>query len=173
MLAPRGEPAFEQPALGRLLATSARLWPSFAASLGVDVGHDDTGTLSVAVTADDVTEAARATLTGLPVRPVKGQVLRLRGEPGLNRHVIDATVDGRHVYLVSHELRRWGCGPSARSSSRAAQKCTYRWRPRRPEAPAVRSQLVRHPWPVRSPVRCPKPLTQSTNSFCAGCGRRP
>jgi glycine oxidase len=41
-----------------------------------------------------------AGLTGLPVRPVKGQVLRLRGEPGLLRHVLDATVDGRQVYLV-------------------------------------------------------------------------
>jgi glycine oxidase len=41
-----------------------------------------------------------ARLTGLPVRPVKGQVLRLRGEPGLLRHVLDATVDGREVYVV-------------------------------------------------------------------------
>ncbi|BCJ44323.1 putative thiamine biosynthesis oxidoreductase ThiO [Actinoplanes ianthinogenes] len=41
-----------------------------------------------------------AALTGLPIRPVKGQVLRLRGEPGLLRHVIDGAADGRHVYLV-------------------------------------------------------------------------
>ncbi|MFI1993288.1 glycine oxidase ThiO [Actinoplanes sp. NPDC020271] len=41
-----------------------------------------------------------AGLTGLPIRPVKGQVLRLRGEPGLLRHVIDGAADGRHVYLV-------------------------------------------------------------------------
>ncbi|AGL14473.1 glycine oxidase ThiO [Actinoplanes sp. N902-109] len=41
-----------------------------------------------------------AELTGLPVRPVKGLVLRLRGEPGLLRHVINGYVDGRHVYLV-------------------------------------------------------------------------
>jgi glycine oxidase len=39
-------------------------------------------------------------LTGLPIRPVKGQVLRLRGEPGLLTHVIDGAADGRHVYLV-------------------------------------------------------------------------
>jgi glycine oxidase len=179
MLAPGGESAFEIPALGRLLDASAERWPEFAAALGVDVGYDDTGTLSVAVTADDVAEAARvwrrqqlpllrsselrerepalsprvragvhapaerqvdprlvvaalrerlggrvvpkridtlddvdadtvvvaagcgtAALTGLPVRPVKGQVLRLRGAPGLLRHVIDASVDGREVYLV-------------------------------------------------------------------------
>jgi glycine oxidase len=41
-----------------------------------------------------------AALTGLPVRPVKGQVIRLRGEPGLLRHVVSAHVDGSHVYLV-------------------------------------------------------------------------
>jgi glycine oxidase len=41
-----------------------------------------------------------AALTGLPVRPVKGQVLRLRGEPGLLRHVLEARVDGRSVYVV-------------------------------------------------------------------------
>jgi glycine oxidase len=41
-----------------------------------------------------------AKLTGLPVRPVKGQILRLRGEPGMIRHVIQATMDGRHVYIV-------------------------------------------------------------------------
>ncbi len=179
MLAPGGESAFETPALMRLLERSAALWPGFAAKLGTDVGYDETGTLSLAMTADDVAEAARtwtrqhlpllrpselrdrepalsprvrmgvyapaerqvdprrvvaalrdrlgsrvvpkrvesltdvdgdvvvvaagcgtAALTGLPVRPVKGQVLRLRGEPGLIRHVLDATVDGRHVYLV-------------------------------------------------------------------------
>ncbi|OJF10599.1 glycine oxidase ThiO [Couchioplanes caeruleus] len=41
-----------------------------------------------------------AALTGLPVRPVKGLVLRLSGEPGLLRHVVVGHVDGRHVYLV-------------------------------------------------------------------------
>ena len=55
------------------------------------------------VDADVVVVAAgcgTAALTGLPIRPVKGQVLRLRGEPGLLRHVVSGTVDGRHVYLV-------------------------------------------------------------------------
>jgi glycine oxidase len=44
-----------------------------------------------------------AALTGLPVRPVKGQVLRLRapgrGTPGF-RHVIRGYADGESVYLV-------------------------------------------------------------------------
>jgi glycine oxidase len=176
MLAPGGEAAYETPALVRLMASSAQLWPPFAASLGVDVGYDEAGTLSLAMTADDVASASRewrtpvlrpsqlrelepalsprvragvhlpadrqvdprrvvaalrdrlsdrivvkrvstlddvdastivvaagcgtAGLTGLPVRPVKGQVLRLRGEPGLLRHVLEATVDGRSVYVV-------------------------------------------------------------------------
>ncbi|KUJ46369.1 glycine oxidase ThiO [Micromonospora maris] len=47
-----------------------------------------------------------AALTGLPVRPVKGQVLRLRtpdgGPPGF-RHVIRGYADGEHVYLVPRE----------------------------------------------------------------------
>ena len=178
MLAPGGESVFEFPYLEPLLAASNERWPAFAAELG-EVGYDEAGTLSVALTADDVTDAARewkhqkltrltgsqvrdrepalsprvragayaeterqvdprrvvaalraalvgrivsrrvgsladvaadtvvvaagcgtAALTGLPVRPVKGQLLRLRGEPGLLRHVIDGAADGRHVYLV-------------------------------------------------------------------------
>ncbi|MDG4793992.1 glycine oxidase ThiO [Micromonospora sp. WMMD1082] len=47
-----------------------------------------------------------AVLTGLPVRPVKGQVLRLRapggGRPGF-RHVIRGYADGEHVYLVPRD----------------------------------------------------------------------
>ncbi|WP_229073939.1 glycine oxidase ThiO [Actinoplanes sp. DH11] len=180
MLAPGGESAFEFPYLEPLLAASNELWPAYAAELG-EVGYDDAGTLSVALTADDVAEARRewahqklaaltgsqvrdrepalsprvragafapterqvdprkvvaalreslsgrivprlvgelsgvadeadavvvaagcgtAALTGLPIRPVKGQMLRLRGEPGLIAHVIDGVADGRHVYLV-------------------------------------------------------------------------
>ena len=44
--------------------------------------------------------AGTAALTGLPVRPVKGLVLRLRAAPGLLRHVVSGWADGRHVYLV-------------------------------------------------------------------------
>ncbi|WP_092378597.1 glycine oxidase ThiO [Micromonospora phaseoli] len=47
-----------------------------------------------------------AALTGLPVRPVKGQVLRLRtpdgGPPGF-RHVVRGYADGEHVYLVPRD----------------------------------------------------------------------
>ena len=53
--------------------------------------------------ADQVVVAAgvgTAQLAGLPVRPVKGELLRLRGEPGLLRHVISGYADGRRVYLV-------------------------------------------------------------------------
>jgi glycine oxidase len=40
-----------------------------------------------------------AALTGLPVRPVKGQLLRLRGRIAL-RHTVRGYADGRPVYLV-------------------------------------------------------------------------
>ena len=58
------------------------------------------------VDADQVVVAAgvgTGALTGLPVRPVKGEVLRLRGEPGLLRHVVNGYADGRRVYLVPRE----------------------------------------------------------------------
>ncbi|GAB3953159.1 hypothetical protein GCM10027614_58130 [Micromonospora vulcania] len=44
-----------------------------------------------------------AALTGLPVRPVKGQILRLRAPGGVApgfRHVIRGYADGESVYLV-------------------------------------------------------------------------
>ncbi|MFG3557325.1 glycine oxidase ThiO [Micromonospora sp. NPDC047557] len=44
-----------------------------------------------------------AALTGLPVRPVKGQILRLRAPGGVApgfRYVIRGYADGEHVYLV-------------------------------------------------------------------------
>lgn len=47
-----------------------------------------------------------AGLTGLPIRPVKGQILRLRapgGEPPGFRHVIRGYADGRSVYLVPRD----------------------------------------------------------------------
>jgi glycine oxidase len=46
---------------------------------------------------------ATAGLTGLPVRPVKGQILRLRAPEGAApgfAHVIRGYADGRHIYLV-------------------------------------------------------------------------
>ncbi|MEV6526438.1 FAD-dependent oxidoreductase [Longispora sp. NPDC051575] len=36
---------------------------------------------------------------GLPVRPVHGEVLRLRGKPSI-RHVIRGYIDGKYVYIV-------------------------------------------------------------------------
>ncbi|WP_433208864.1 glycine oxidase ThiO [Dactylosporangium sp. CS-047395] len=53
---------------------------------------------------EDVTIVATgigsAALTGLPVRPVKGQLLRLRGPEPLLRHVVRGVAAGRDVYLV-------------------------------------------------------------------------
>lgn len=42
-------------------------------------------------------------LTGLPVRPVKGQVLRLAAPPGALRHVIRGYAQRRHVYMVPRD----------------------------------------------------------------------
>ena len=61
------------------------------------------------VDADRVVLAAgggSAALTGLPIRPVKGEVLRLHARPGCEpppRSVIRAFVRGRPVYLVPRE----------------------------------------------------------------------
>ncbi|RKR90104.1 glycine oxidase [Micromonospora pisi] len=57
----------------------------------------DAGTVVVAA------GCGAAELTGLPIRPVKGQILRLRapgGEAPGFRHVIRGYADGRSVYLV-------------------------------------------------------------------------
>ncbi|MDG4789925.1 glycine oxidase ThiO [Micromonospora sp. WMMD1102] len=194
MLAPVAETYFGERVLTGLLVESAARWPGFAAELGeytgVDLGYRTEGTLTVALTSDDLAEAERlwtyqrnlglpvtplrpaelrerepllatrlrggafapgdhqvdprrlvaalrvaaeragvnlvprpvrrlaeldaaatvvaagcgtAALTGLPVRPVKGQILRLRAPGGATpgfRHVIRGHADGRGVYLV-------------------------------------------------------------------------
>lgn len=180
MLAPVGESTFGHEHLTELLVRGAELWPGFAAELGVltgiDIGYREEGTLTVALTADDLAEAERlwayqekaglpltrlaagalrdrepalsprvrrgayapgdrqvdprrtvaalrtlfpvtglppdgrttviaagcgtAALTGLPIRPVKGQILRLRGDARTLTHVLRGYADGRHVYVV-------------------------------------------------------------------------
>jgi glycine oxidase len=163
MLAPVSEAYFGEQELTRLLTAAAQSWPAFAHCLGVE--YDESGTLQVGLTADDVAELRRlwevqtvqrvtpqdlepslhprargvlvpgdhcvdprlvlrallkhvrvtpkpvdADITviaagcasaefGLPVRPVKGVLLRLRG-PQLLTHVIRGYADGIPVYLV-------------------------------------------------------------------------
>lgn len=61
------------------------------------LSHVDAGVTVVAA------GCGAASLAGLPVRPVKGQVLRLRASGGAVpdfRHVIRGWADGQHVYLV-------------------------------------------------------------------------
>ncbi|MGY0234749.1 glycine oxidase ThiO [Longispora urticae] len=43
--------------------------------------------------------APSGAVAGLPVRPVHGEVLRLRGKPSI-RHVIRGYIDGKYVYIV-------------------------------------------------------------------------
>jgi glycine oxidase len=196
MLAPVSETYFGERMLTGLLVESAARWPGFVAELaehtGGDVGYRTEGTLTVALTGDDLAEAERlwsyqrelglpvtplrpaelrahepllaprlrggalapgdhqvdprrlvaalriaveragvslvetpvrrladvarpagvtvvaagcgtTALTGLPIRPVKGQVLRLRAPGGAGpgfRRVIRGYADGRSVYLV-------------------------------------------------------------------------
>jgi glycine oxidase len=63
MLASVGESAFGEEPLARLLVESARRWPGFAAELaaasGCELGYRTEGTLTVALTADDLAEAGR------------------------------------------------------------------------------------------------------------------
>ncbi|MFI0480780.1 glycine oxidase ThiO [Actinomadura sp. 9N215] len=194
ILAPVSAETVGEDELSGLLVESSAVWPAFAAELeaatGLDIGYRTEGTLMVALTAADETEARRvrdyqtglglaahprtaaelrgcepslalrvrggaylpgdrqvdprrmmialraacraagvtfararvsdladlpdgravvaagcgsAALTGLPVRPVKGQVLRLRppdGRAPCFRHVIRGYAGGRPVYLV-------------------------------------------------------------------------
>lgn len=71
-----------------------------AIAAGASITLGERGPAGVTVVAAGCGSAA---LAGVPVRPVKGQVLRLRapdpGPPGF-RHVIRGYADGRHVYLV-------------------------------------------------------------------------
>jgi glycine oxidase len=79
----------------RLVLRALRTLPIRFASTNVD---------DLSTVRDDVTIVANgagaAVLTGLPIRPVKGQLLRLRGAVPLIRHVIRGVALGRHVYLV-------------------------------------------------------------------------
>ncbi|MEV0717193.1 glycine oxidase ThiO [Asanoa sp. NPDC050611] len=49
----------------------------------------------------------------LPVRPVKGQILRLRGTDGLLAGTVRALVRGRHVYLVPYAADRLVVGATS------------------------------------------------------------
>ena len=72
----------------------------------VGVRGTDTGTIRQADMVLVAAGAASACVDGVPlgcvpaVRPVKGQILRLRGEPGAVTHTVRAIVGGRSVYLV-------------------------------------------------------------------------
>ena len=86
MLAPAGEAGFGQAALTALMVDSAARWPAFAAELeretGINVGYDAVGTVSVALTADDLAEARRLWQyrreQGLGVDPLLPSALRGR-----------------------------------------------------------------------------------------------
>jgi glycine oxidase len=103
MLSPAGEAWHGEPEVHRLGVTSARLWPRYAARLGVRL--HDRGTLLVAHDAgdaQDVEQQARV-LDGLGVRVDLLGAAQLRNlEPGLGRvvrgfRVLDSAADPRAV----------------------------------------------------------------------------
>jgi glycine oxidase len=107
LLAPRirgGAHAPEDHQVDPRLVVAALLRAAEAAGVRI---HRRTVTDLSSVDSDLVVVAAgcgAAELTELPVRPVKGQLLRLRrvgaADPTALRHVIRGYVDGRQVYLV-------------------------------------------------------------------------
>lgn len=66
----------------------------------VAAGWQSPGVLSRTGSTEAGSTAADPARPALPIRPLKGQILRLRGEPGTVSRTIRATVHGRHVYLV-------------------------------------------------------------------------
>ncbi|MEV4509049.1 glycine oxidase ThiO [Dactylosporangium sp. NPDC049525] len=75
-----------------------------AALRSLPVRHERRDVTDPSSLRDDVIIVANgcglAASTGLPVRPVKGQLLRLRGPEPLLTHVVRGVALGRHVYLV-------------------------------------------------------------------------
>lgn len=87
----------------RMVASRATaLWVHHGRSAGLDLAD---GARVAARTVVLALGARSATLPGvppLPVRPVKGQILRLRGASGLLAGTVRALVRGRQVYLVPY-----------------------------------------------------------------------
>jgi glycine oxidase len=111
MLAPTCETYTGEDELQRLLTTSSRRWPAFAAELtgetGVDLGYRDEGTLLVALTDDDLREVRRLRdryeRAGFVATPLPAAELRER-EPLLTPRIrggaripADRQVDPRRV----------------------------------------------------------------------------
>ncbi|GAB3859034.1 glycine oxidase ThiO [Dactylosporangium cerinum] len=75
-----------------------------AALRSLPVRHERRDVADLSTLRDDVIVVANgiglAGSTGLPVRPVKGQLLRLRGPEPLLTRVVRGVAHGRHVYLV-------------------------------------------------------------------------
>jgi glycine oxidase len=83
--------------LKALRVAADRLGVRFQASAVTDLSSLDAPTTVVAA------GHASGALLGLPVRPVKGQVLRLRAPAAELRHVVHGFVFGRSVYLVPRQ----------------------------------------------------------------------
>ncbi|MDP9396277.1 MAG: glycine oxidase ThiO [Actinomycetota bacterium] len=69
---------------------------------GVDLTDGTTLEAATTVLALGAWSASVPGVPDLPVRPVKGQILRLRAALGLLQHTVRALVRGQHVYLVPY-----------------------------------------------------------------------
>lgn len=110
MLAPVTEAQYGEEPLSRLALASARLWPEYAAGLGVAEAYRDCGTVFVGVDAADAAELERQLELyrgwGLPCEPLtRGEVRRLLPllSPSVSAGLLardDHQVDPRRVHAA-------------------------------------------------------------------------
>jgi glycine oxidase len=79
---------------------AAALRTAVAAAGGALIEHSGRSTMDADVTVVAAGHATAALAPGLPVRPVKGQILRLRAPEAGLRHVIRGSAGNRSVYIV-------------------------------------------------------------------------
>lgn len=99
ILAARGEPV-----LRGGVAVGVRPVDETGSAVGTDIASDvvvvAAGWRSPQLLSSLGSSSATSVATALPVRPLKGQILRLAAPPGTLGHTVRATVRGREVYLV-------------------------------------------------------------------------
>jgi glycine oxidase len=81
---------------------AAALWVRHGHAVGLELAQGARVAAHTVVLALGARSAALPGVPPLPVRPVKGQILRLRGASGLLEGTVRALVRGRQVYLVPY-----------------------------------------------------------------------
>ncbi|MGH8879978.1 MAG: glycine oxidase ThiO [Stackebrandtia sp.] len=116
MLAPVTETQYGEEPLSKLALASVRLWPGFAAGLGVTDAYRDTGTVFVGVDAADAAELERQrelySAWGLACEPLSASQVREYVpllSPSVSRGLLAATdhqVDSRRVHAALLDAAR-------------------------------------------------------------------